>query len=205
MARLIRTFVPLAGALALVTIALPAQADRSIIRQPGNHLDYSFEAEPHGIVGFWGVPGPADGNGFGVGFRGSVVIVDNGFVKTINNSVAISFGLDWVHYEVDNWCGYWNPPGPGNGNGPGPCYWDDDANLIWLPVTMQWNFWLSENWSVFGEPGLAIRINDDHYDDDLDLDFVFYGGGRFHFSDSVALTMRLGWPTSLSVGVSFFL
>lgn len=184
-------------ALALITLAHPAQADRSIIRQPGNHLNYSFEAEPHGILSFWGVPGPGDGNGVGVGFRGSIPIVDNGFVKTINNSVAISFGADWVHYEVDNWCGAWG--------GPGNCFWDDDANILWLPVAMQWNFWLSENWSVFGEPGLALRFNDEHYDDDVDLDFVFYGGGRFHFGDVASLTMRLGWPSALSVGVSFFL
>jgi hypothetical protein len=203
MKRPIRSVLMVAVAFSLLTLAAPALADRSIIRQPGQHPNYVFEAEPHGILSFWGVPGPGNGSGVGVGFRGSVVIVDNGFVKTINNSVAISFGLDWVHYEVDDWCGYWNPPGPGGNQGI--CYWDDDANLIWLPVAMQWNFWLSENWSVFGEPGLAIRINDDHYDDDLDLDFVFYGGGRFHFSDAVSLTMRLGFPTSLSVGVSFFL
>jgi hypothetical protein len=34
---------------------------------------------------------------------------------------------------------------------------------------------------------------------------VFYAGGRYHFSDSVGLTIRLGFPTALSVGVSFFL
>ena len=195
MRHLFKCFV--AGALAVLAtlVAEPALADRSIIKNPGNHLKYSFEAEPHGLIGFWGVPGPGNDTGFGAGFRGSIVLVDNGFVKTINNSVAISFGVDWLHYDVDDWCG----------NGNNNCGWDDDANLFWLPVTMQWNFWLSEKWSVFGEPGLALRINDDHYDDDLDLDFVFYAGGRFHFSRAASLTMRLGWPTALSVGVSFFL
>jgi hypothetical protein len=197
--RCISTLVSLAVAVLFLTLAAPARADRSTIRQPGRHPNYSFEAEPHGILSFWGAPGPGDGTGLGVGFRGSIVIVDNGFVKTINNSVAISFGLDWVHYEVDDWCEYWRGPGPQN------CHWDDDANILWLPVAMQWNFWLSENWSVFGEPGLALRFNDDHYDDDLDLDFVLYGGGRYHFSEAASLTMRLGWPSALSVGVSFFL
>ena len=70
---------------------------------------------------------------------------------------------------------------------------------------MQWNFFLSENWSVFGEPGLGLRINDDHYDDDVDLDLVMYVGGRFHFSDDVSLTMRLGWPGAFHIGASFFL
>ena len=35
--------------------------------------------------------------------------------------------------------------------------------------------------------------------------FTFYVGGRFHFSDSVALTMRIGHPIDFSLGVSFFL
>jgi len=157
----------------------PALAERSIIKQPGNHPHYTFEAEPHLLVGLWGVPGPGNDAGVGAGFRGSVVIVDNGFVRTINNSVAISFGLDWINYDNDD--------------------------FVWLPVAMQWNFWLSEHWSVFGEPGLALRFNDDRFDDDTDLDFVFYAGGRYHFSDTVSLTMRLGWPSAFSIGVSFFL
>jgi hypothetical protein len=192
--------VSAAAALAVLLCARPALADRSVIKQPGAHPDYVFEAEPHLLLGLWGVPGPADDVGFGAGFRGSVVIVDNGFVKTINNSVAITFGVDWLHYELDDWCGPdWRRPGPGR------CGWDDDVDIVWVPVAMQWNFWLSENWSVFGEPGLALRFNDDHYHDDVDLDFVFYAGGRLHFSDTVSLTMRLGWPSAMSVGVSFFL
>jgi hypothetical protein len=31
---------------------------------------------------------------------------------------------------------------------------------------------------------------------------VFNAGGRFHFNDSLALTMRVGYP-SFSLGVSF--
>jgi hypothetical protein len=198
MSRFKKFVIALALGLGICALGKPALA-QSVIKQPGNHPNYSFEAEPHLLLGLWGVPGPGGGTGLGAGFRGSIVIVDNGFVKTINNSVAISFGLDWVHYEIDDWCGrYWR------GNGA-PCGWDDDADLIWLPVTMQWNFWLTRSWSVFGEPGLAIRLNDDHYNDDIDLDFVFYAGGRYHFNDTMSLTMRLGWPSAFSIGLSFFL
>jgi hypothetical protein len=63
---------------------------------------------------------------------------------------------------------------------------------------MQWNFWLSENWSVFGEPGGLIDFDKDK----LKPKPAFYAGGRFHFSDDVTLTMRVGHPTA-SVGVSF--
>jgi hypothetical protein len=72
--------------------AAPARAAEWIIKNPNDHPSYSFEAEPHALVGFGG---PFEKKGdFGAGFRGTVVIVQNGFVKTINNSIGISFGAD---------------------------------------------------------------------------------------------------------------
>lgn len=185
---------------ALVLVAAPARADRSIIKQPGNHANYSVEAEPHALLGLWGVPGPGEGTGFGLGFRASIPLVKNGFVSSINNNVAISFGLDWTHYKINDWCGRYWPNGQAV-----YCTYDDDFDFFFVPVVMQWNFFLSENWSVFGEPGLGFRFNDDHYVDTWDLDFAMYVGGRFHFSRAVSLTMRLGWPGAFSIGASFFL
>jgi hypothetical protein len=106
----------------------------------------------------------------GVGFRGTFEIVDNGFIPRINNTVGIGFGVDWT---------------------------DGDLRV---PVVMRWNFWLSRNWSVFGEPGGLLRF----HDHEVRPYPAFYAGGRFHFSDSVTLTMRVGHPTA-SVGVSFLL
>jgi hypothetical protein len=185
-------------ALAVCSFAAdPALADRAVIKNPGQHPQYSFEAEPHLAIGLFDF-GPAD-DGFGAGFRGTIVIVDNGFVSSINNSVGIGFGLDWVHYEHEH-C----RPGPGRGAAV-VCDEHDDFSLLWVPVVMQWNFWLSENWSVFGEPGLSIRLNDrDYYDDDIDIDPTLYLGGRFRLTDGVHLTMRLGHPT-FTLGVSFLL
>ena len=180
--------------------ASEATAAESIIKSPGDHPSYSVELEPHAVLG-WGHL--YRGNGFGVGARLSIPIVDNGFIKTINNSVAISFGLDWVRYSG---CYYYDDRRLGYGCG---------ASYFLLPVAMQWNFWLTKNWSVFGEPGLYVYhgvFNDDYcdarfrgcgYATRTSVDFAFYAGGRFHFSDKVALTMRVGYPT-LSVGVSFF-
>lgn len=190
-----RTFHALSALAAalLLTASRDAAADRSVIKHPGQHPDYSFEAEPHILLGVFDPPGPGDGdNGFGLGFRGTVEIVDNGFIKSINNTVGIGFGLDWIEYDGEVchrnrnnvWCD------------------DDEWDYLWVPVVMQWNFWLSENWSVFGEPGLALRL-DGPGDDDIDP-FIFYAGGRWHFSESASLTMRIGHPT-FSVGVSFFL
>ncbi|MBX3227134.1 MAG: hypothetical protein KIT84_35640 [Labilithrix sp.] len=173
MARMRR--IALAGAclLALLAAASPARADQSIIKTPGDHPDYRFEAEPHGLLGFGG-PFRGGQTELGAGFRGTIVLVDNGFVKTINNSVGITFGADLFFAR----------------------------NTIFLPVAMQWNFWLTNHWSVFGEPGLGFAANR-HRDAHL-VNPILMLGGRYHFNDKVSLTMRIGYP-SFSIGASFFL
>jgi hypothetical protein len=191
----------LAGAtLALACAGETPAAAQSIIKNPGDHPSYKLELEPHLALG-WGHL--YAGTGLGAGARLGLVIVDNGFVSSINNSVAISFGLDVIRYS--GCYGYYNPD-------PRFTY-DCGATYLLFPVAMQWNFWLSPRWSVFGEPGLYIYhgIYDDFCDryhivgcrgpTHTSVDFAFFAGGRFHFNDKVALTMRLGYPTS-SIGVS---
>jgi len=118
------TAVALFGAL---LCAPSAHGDESIIKTPGDHPDYRFEAEPHGLLGFGG-PFRGGHSELGVGFRGTIIVVQNGFVPTINNSVGVSFGGDLFF---------------GRGT-------------LFIPVAMQWNFWLSNHWSVFGEPGVNV-------------------------------------------------
>jgi hypothetical protein len=163
-----RAFVSLAVAVAVLSPAVARADEHSIIRSPGDHPPYIFEAEPHLLVGFAG-PFNSDGN-FGVGFRGTIHIA-NGFVPSINDSVGIGFGIDV----------------------------DTDGHVL-VPIVMQWNFWLSTHWSVFGEPGFAFGSGDRN-----NVFWpVLYAGGRFHFTDRIALTMRVGYP-DFSVGVSFLL
>lgn len=151
------------------------------------------------MLGLIDPPGVGSGTGLGVGFRGTVILVNNGFVPSINNSIGIGFGADWVHYgHGRSHCVRDNGPTMG-------CFSFDDSetvNNIWLPVVMQWNFFLSRQWSVFGEPGLAVRYTSFPGDHSLQVDPQFYAGGRWHFSDQMTLTLRLGYPT-FSVGVSF--
>ena len=170
--------------LAASLAAGSARAEESVIKNPGDHPDYHFEAEPHGVIGFAGPFG--SGLLGGVGFRGTIPIVQNGFIKKINNSVGIGFGAD---------IGF-------NGT-------------VFIPVVMQWNFWLSTHWSVFGEPGLGLAFGEDRgrgrrvgrwwSDDNGRTGFyplVLFAGGRYHFNEKIALTMRIGFPV-VSVGVSF--
>lgn len=166
--------VPALGTCALsLLMTRAAFADRSTIKSPGQHPDYSFEAEPHLFVGF-DPPGKDVGTGFGPGFRGTFELVDNGFISKINNTVGVGVGADWV--------------GVGG-----------DKNAFFVPVVMQWNFWLSRNWSVFGEPGGGVYLGDAK-----GVRPAFYAGGRWHFAEMMALTLRAGYP-GLSVGLSFAL
>jgi hypothetical protein len=156
-------------AVAAVVAVCPSVAradEQSIIRSPGDHAHYIFEAEPHLLLGFTGPY--REGDNFGVGFRGAVHIV-NGFVPTINDSVAISFGIDVGTH-----------------------------GRVFVPIVLQWNFWLSTHWSVFGEPGIGIGSGDQT------VYPAFFAGGRFHFTDRIALTLRIGYP-EVSLGCSFLL
>lgn len=204
----------LALCAALVTFAWAPEgrAEQLIIRNAGDHPRYSVELEPHLIAGF---VSPLAGSGAGLGARASIPIVENGFVSSINNSVAIGFGIDWMRYGG---CYHgWNYVGS----------YCDDLSRVWLPVTLQWNFYLSTHFSVFGEPGIALHWTDwagaqgcyyyepngriryggcgqPHSGGRFDLDpFVLMVGGRYHVSRTVSLTARIGYPY-FSFGVSFF-
>ncbi len=192
--RRVRALKALQSLLVLLVLlfgAAQAQA-QSIIKQPGNHPNYTVEIEPHGLVGLLGFYGA----GFGAGARFSFPIVQNGFVPKINNSVAIGVGGDFIHYTG--------------------CYYGNAGcglSALFFPVVMQWNFFLTRDWSVMGEPGLALYhfFYDDVCRGSLGCSVnrstwvtpVLNLGARYHFSDSAALTFRVGYP-SLSVGVSFW-
>jgi len=202
--RSLARFVSLgSAALCLLAFSLwqsEARADTLTIKNPGDHPRYVFEAEPHLVLGFIEPPGYASGTGFGVGFRGSIPLVRNGFVPSINNSVAIGFGIDFAHYGRGDYCVNGGPlPDCGNrvqANG---------FNEFYFPVVLQWNFFLSRDWSVFGEPGVALNYHAWNGPHAIDVDpLIFFLGGRYHFSDKVTLTMRIGYP-AFSVGCSFML
>ena len=203
-----------AAACATMFVAREAEAQ---IKQPGAHAKYSVELEPHAAI-WWQDSGDAywsNNSGWGLGLRASIPLVDNGFVSSINNNVTLGFGLDWGHFSHKCYWG-WNRNDPryyGNN--------DCTANTLWFPVVMQWNFFITKAFSVFGEPGLAIRhswwnwnggawcgpannpYSCDWSDSNTGLEPVFFVGGRVG-NEKVSFTFRLGWPYA-SLGASFFL
>ena len=187
--------VPFAAVLGSILLvgglgAKPADA-QMIIKQPGDHPK-SWEIEPHLL--FRGLLLPESDNGFGLGVRATIPIVENGFVSSINNSVGIGFGLDWLAYR-----------------GAG-------LNQFIVPVVMQWNFFLTKSWSVFAEPGVAFNVFTESCDDYRFRDEGRYRdyrcrrnfvephigiGARWHFKPEVTLTMRLA-NNYIGVGISWF-
>src|SRR5512139_4222782 len=85
-----------AGALCVALTSSGAHAE-TIIRDP-NPPKYHLELEPklnlnYFLFTYYG------GEAWGPGVRASIPLVSPGFIKTLNNSVAISFGVDFMHYN----------------------------------------------------------------------------------------------------------
>ena len=184
-------------AFAVVSAAGRVAYAQDTIRSPGDHPDYAVEIEPHVVLGWfnnvdYGFAGDA---GIGLGVRASIPIVKNGFIPTINNTVAIGFGGDALYFGCGGGCpqGVWT---------------------LYFPVVLQWNFYVAPRFSVFGEPALSLDYA--FYPNNTALfgtracvigsNFfpgpVFEVGGRYHINQHLALTARIGYP-QITFGVSF--
>jgi hypothetical protein len=159
-----------------LVLSLPATLVPGAARAEEHSIIRNHGDHPHYIFEaephlILGFAGPFDSShSVGFGFRGTFHIAD-GFVSSINDSVGVGVGVDFA-----------------------------GSDRVLVPIVMQWNFWLSTHWSVFGEPGFAIASGPRS---DF-VPFVFFGGARLHFTPRIALTLRLGYP-ELTVGVSFLL
>ncbi len=197
--------ITLAACAAFYAGPLRAQ---SIIKQPGNHVLYSVDLEPHAVFGwddhYYG------GGAFGLGMRATIPFLRNGPVSTINNDMGIGFGLDWVTRGNCNRGYYYY-------DRRNDFYFDCSAYAIYLPVVVQWNFYITDIITVFGEPGFAIRyahvgwtlpdvngIPRDYSDGYTDPIFVMSGGAKFMFGRTVGLNVRAGYPY-FTVGASILL
>jgi hypothetical protein len=195
-------------ALALLLPARAAEADEvSVIYNARTPIGYATEIEPHLVFGS-GPPGRGVGSGGGIGARASIVLAPDGFIRGVNDSVAIGFGLDYgrflARYGLN---GYRDEclrfePGPA---GTAVCT-DVTSNggsytYVFVPVVMQWNFWLTERFSAFGEPGVNLYHLGSY---GFSLSPALYLGGRMRLADRITLTARIGYPT-LAIGVSFMM
>jgi len=172
------------AAVAMLFAPSIARAEESIIKQPDQHPSYIAELDVHGLFAYWCGPlllGRYGTVGFGPGFRASFNILKDGFIPKLNDSVAIGVGADLV-FGIDN-----------------------TVRFV-VPVVLQWNFWLTQHWSVFGEPGVALEfpMSTPGGAEPIYVAPALFVGGRYNFNDHITLTARLGYPMS-TIGVSFLL
>ncbi len=202
----------IAAALALVTWSSSASAQT--IQTPGAHPRYAWDIEPH-LVWQWDDNHYWDGDAWGLGVRATVPLIDNGPLTRVNNTMGIGFGLDITHRSGRCGWHYYDRRTPVYAYGPGD---DCSGTNFWVPIVMQWNFYFTKSFALFAEPGFAIvhrrwnspaicgAVNSPGYEcdytrSDTDPALLFFIGTRIHFTDSVALTLRIGWPYA-SVGAS---
>ena len=114
----------------------------------------------------------------GFGMRVDIPIVQDGLLISANDDLAISPGADLL--------------------------FDDGHVWVAIPVALQWNFYIKQEWSVFPEIGMALLISEHHrHNGDVGVDFLLAVGGRYHFNSRNALVLRIGWPIGLNFGVTF--
>jgi hypothetical protein len=158
-------------------MAGPAFASEWITEEPNQHLN-QVETEFHAILGYGDV---------GAGFRVDLPILKQGFSPSLNDNVALSLGAD-----ILNW--------------PSPDY---QVTGMIIPVMLQWNFFLTRRWSLFGEGGVAFQDWFTHRANGDDKTFFVWpglgAGARYYFKEGnyPALVLRVGYPSGLSVGISF--
>jgi hypothetical protein len=175
------------AALALPSVASAQEATMETLREP---TAYPIEVEPHFTFGAENVYGDT---GFGAGLRLGVPVAA-GHLGRLPQNLAISFGGDVVHY--DN------------------CYYGAycSANYLMVPVALQWNVAVARPVSLFLEGGAFMyggwfthcAPGDAGCSPPSDFGLLptVALGGRVHLGENVALTLRLGYPTS-TLGVSF--
>jgi hypothetical protein len=199
-----------AGVLGLVLLLPPAAVqarEGSVVHDARTPIDYGFELEPHLVLGS-APPGRGAGSGGGIGVRASVVLSSDGFIRGLNDSLALGFGLDYGHYAASyGFYGYRDEclnfePGPA-----GTAVCTDvtsnggSYNYFFVPAVLQWNFWLTDRFSAFGEPGVSLY----HLGNaGFSASPALYVGGRLRLADRITLTARIGYPT-LAIGVSFMM
>lgn len=200
----------LVGAIALsVALCAAPSAASSTIKNDAGAPGFLVELEPHAVLTPFSPPNGGAGGGLGAGMLVGINLAPRGFIPSINDSVSLGIGLDWVQYLTNTTssgeCAEWIGTGDEaicirvkGGAGAG--------SYFFAPAVMQWNFYLTKQWSVFGEPGLALYLWSANSDPGVhaNLTPVFNVGGRWHFSKKAHLVLRAGYPYT-TVGFSFYL
>ena len=169
-----------ATAVMAAALAIPSTTEAQSHQIEGVRPEVHFDAGLHGY--------------FGAGFDLEIPIVPNGFLRGMDDELAIVPGLDFLffdyRYDGDGYGGFGVAPN----------------------LTAQWNLYVSNKWSIFPEVGFVILFTTDDRNPyyrrygprrNVWADPVVAFGARWHFSDRNALTFRIGYPFGFQFGITF--
>lgn len=128
----------------------------------------------------------------GLGLRLDIAIVEKGFINSVDDELAITFGGEALFDEKK-----------GKGKGKGKKGKDNGENALarmemTFPVAVQWNFIFKRKFALFPEVGIELP-----FDDLFDPGFYFAVGGRYHFKSRMALMARITHNRVFQLGVTF--
>lgn len=186
---------PASAAEDFVTTGVPARAARRL------------ELEAHAAAGT-APPGIGQGSGLGGGLRAAVTVLGNGLIPRLDDSIAVAVGVDYARYygkwALDGYqdtCLRYEAAPAGTPVCTKVTFKGGTYDYVYVPVVIQWNFWLGRRSSLFVEPGVNLYHLDDRGWGAVAAGYV---GGRFRLADRVNLTVRLGYPAA-ALGLSVLL
>lgn len=159
--------------------------------------------EPHVALAPYGPPGDG-GSGLGVGARGTFVVAPDGLASTLDDSAAVSVGVDLVRYRLSGSFGYHCNRFETAVDGQTQICVDADGagagtrTVLYAPVAFEWAVRVKPDLAVTAEVGLALAVRSDG---DAGVAPVVGVGVRWRLSERLALAARIGYPV-WTVGVA---
>ncbi len=147
-----------------------------------------FQLDIHGGLSWYGL-------GLDTGVRFGLPLVHNGFIDSIDNAIYLNFGFE-LYYADEGW-------------DPGVHHYYVGFGI---PVTLHWEFYFSDTWSVFAELGFQAYfppafVHGDGVHGNYYVDaggwVIAQAGGTLHFNDVIGLTLRVGNPY-VAIGITFY-
>ncbi len=118
----------------------------------------------------------------GLGVRLDIPVVSRGLIDGVDDDLSVTVGAEVMYI-----------------------YWSGFEGIGVYPMLgLQWNFYISESWSIFVEFGatLLFSSNRDQWTDSFIWPHAMLGA-RWHFSERNAIFVRAGWPAGVQLGVTF--
>jgi hypothetical protein len=196
------------GAVAVVVAflgAAPANAAEDFVAAPAPvRTARRVELEGYAVAGT-APPGVGQGSGLGGGVRAAVTVLGNGLIPRFDDSIAVAVGVDYARYYgkwalngYQDFCLRYEAAPAGTPVCTQVTSKGGTFDYVYVPVVIQWSFWLGRRSSLFVEPGVNLYHLDDR---GWGAVLAGYVGGRFRLASRVNLIVRLGYPAA-TLGLS---